>query len=387
LTKHTLKNMILNVIDNSPRGYAEELAIISNYSSGSALKKVITDTKKEFEKFHGLIELVNHIWGKESVEVMAQYSTEIDPNKKNARNFLEYLASNRKFEAFNNLLDRMDTCSNNESIEWARLYRMQYKYELTQSKDGYYELLKEINQIHVTVTEMKVYKNMLINYCDHQLEKYQMVKYVSEDISQEIELIENGYIKEMYMIRLNEIMSYNYLRVHNNTEMARKCADAILSSHANTAYKAYSYFIKGYSHLFDSYEETLKGLNKSLELYESLNRPHDVKELSEMIEFTNVYWDKHEDEKCVFIKNQFLFDIKKGKNISSKLSEYENGIEKEMWLFFTGYNDKDNKILLLSLINFIKKNDLFLANLVKIELLKNGYDQDILDELVGMNLT
>jgi hypothetical protein len=31
----------------------------------------------------------------------------------------------------------------------------------------------------------------------------------------------------------------------------------------------------------------------------------------------------------------------------------------------------------------MKKNDLFLANLSRIELLKNGYDEDIINEMIG----
>jgi hypothetical protein len=38
------------------------------------------------------------------------------------------------------------------------------------------------------------------------------------------------------------------------------------------------------------------------------------------------------------------------------------------------------------MIEYIKNKDLFLANLAKIELIKNGYDQDIITAMVSINV-
>lgn len=288
MTRLSLKQMILNVIDNNPRGYAEELAEEINYSSGSALKKVLKDENKEFDKFKGLVNLVEFIWKNDSVEMMVQYSSTVDPNKKTARIFLEYLANNRQFEALNNLIDKMDACSNKESIEWARIYRMQYKYEQAHTTEEFETLLKQINHIHVTIAELKVYKKMLMNYCFDQLKDYNMVKMLSKDLKSEIEVIENEYLKEMYTLRSNEIMSYNYLRVLNNPEAARNCTDIIINSNVKTSYKAYANYIKGLSYLFTSHDKAITYLTESKSLYQSVNREHDVNELNEEIEFVKV---------------------------------------------------------------------------------------------------
>jgi hypothetical protein len=99
----TFKAMILNELDNGAKGLtADELAVTSGtYSSGSNFRKVLRDEKKEFEQFQGLVKIVTRIWDNESVVAMVKYSEEVDPKKKSARNFLEYLARNRQFEAFN----------------------------------------------------------------------------------------------------------------------------------------------------------------------------------------------------------------------------------------------------------------------------------------------
>jgi hypothetical protein len=361
MMKHSLKQMILNEIDNHPRGYVEELALVSStYSNGGNLKKVLNDPKKEFDKFQGLINIVEFIWNNNSVEIMVEYSKEVDSNKKTARNFLEYLATNRQFEAFNSLVERMINCTNKESQEWAKIYKFQYQYEISKTQEDYQMLVKEINQTHINTYELNVYKKMLMNYCFNQLSDYNMLKMLSVEIEQEVELIENEYIKERYMIRSSEIMAYYHLKVGNNPEVARECADKIISSNARPAFKAYAYFIKGYSYLFTSYDKAVYYLRKSMEIYSSLNRQFEVDDLTRKLIFVNAFWGK------------------------VKWEEYTSTtkLNAEYQLYFDGCNTKDNKKLMLSLIKFVKNNDIFLANLPKIELLRNGYDEEILEELI-----
>jgi hypothetical protein len=383
MAKLTLKKMILNEIDNGIRGYSEELAKISGYSSGSALKKVLRGEEKEFEQLQGVIKIVEHIWGNDSIDMMVKFSNEVDPNKKTARNLLEYLAVYREFEAFNSLLEKMELCKNKESNEWSKIYKMQYKYELANTKEDYRELLKELNDIHVTFAELKAYKKMLMTHCFNQLDNFIMFKALSEDIKFDIEAIDNSYIKESYTIRLSEVMSYNYLRVYNNPVIAREYADKIISSDCKGSFKAYAYYIKGFSYLFSSYDEALTNLSKSKELYNNLKRKNDVKIISDKIEFVNVYWGKLDENKCFNLENKLLMDIKNGKSMTLSLDNAKGKVDEEFLYYLDGCNSKSNKKLILSLIKYIKKNDLFLANLAKIELLKNGYDEDILNELIG----
>jgi hypothetical protein len=211
-----------------------------------------------------------------------------------------------------------------------------------------------------------------------------MVKTLTEEIEHDIESIENDYLKDSYTIRANEIMAYNQLIVHNNVEAARLSADKIIESNARPAFKAHAYYIKGYSYLFTSYENSIGYLNKSVDVYHSLGRENDVNDLRELIEFTGVYWGKLTEGNCYYVKNQLLLDALNGKDISSRLVEAKENIEPEFYLFLEGLNKKNEKKLMLSMIKFIKKNDLFLANLVKLELFKTGYDEEILEELTGI---
>jgi hypothetical protein len=220
----------------------------------------------------------------------------------------------------------------------------------------------------------------MMSFCFSLKKDYEMTKFLLKDIDQKIELLDDGYLKEMYMIRFNQIMAHQYLYVENNPIAARECTDKIISSNAQEHFKAYAYYIKGYSYLFESYENTIKYLNKSLDLYEKINKTHEIEDLKEKIEFVNVYWDKFREDKCNYINNNLLLNIKKGIDISGQLEEVKD-MEIEFRLFFEGYNSKNNKQMTLSLIKLIKKNDVFLANLPRIELIKNGADMDIIEEI------
>jgi hypothetical protein len=93
-----------------------------------------------------------------------------------------------------------------------------------------------------------------------------------------------------------------------------------------------------------------------------------------------VYWDK--EVKNDYIKNKLFSEVKKGNNVS--LNEYN--LTLGFKLFLEGCITKNIKKLILSMIEYIKNKDLFLANLAKIELIKNGYDQDIISAMVSMNV-
>jgi tetratricopeptide (TPR) repeat protein len=374
----TVKEMILNVIESNPRGYSNELAEIIGYSTGSNLKKVLLNKEKEFDKFESLIKLVNHIWGKDAVKIMVQYSNEIDLNKKTARNLLEYFISNAQYDAFNNLVDRMEDCTNKESKEYAKIYRMQYKYRYAMTHDELIKLIEEIVEIHVTFPELKVYKKMLVNYCCFLLQDYDKCKFLLSEFEEEIELIDNDYIKEMYLIRINEVKCYTYLKAFNDPETSRQCADWIINSNAADGFKAYAYYLKGHSYMFTSYEKAMEYYDKAMELYEG--RQRDIDELNEEIEFVKVYWDKETNYN--YAKNELFSEVKKGNVVS--LNDYN--LEPEFKFFLEGFSTKNVKKLILSLLGYIKIKDLFLANLAKIELIKQGYDDQIISAMVSMNV-
>ncbi|PLR99571.1 AimR family lysis-lysogeny pheromone receptor [Bacillus sp. T33-2] len=378
----SLYHRILNEIELAPRGYAEELAKIAGYASGSALKKPLRKDG-DFDKFSGLIHLVNTLWKDEAVTIMVKYSSEVNTNKKSARYLLEYLSVNKQYEALHNLIERMSDTPNIESKAWAKVYKLAYQYHLAKTEEDYTNLLMELSFLNVTVTELKVFKLILQNYCFNQKSDFVMTDLLVKEIQRDIEVIEKDYIKEMYWIRTKEVLSYNLLRVRNNPEAARECADYIIESNAPEGFKAYAYFIKGYSYKFTSYENSHKYLTISMDMYKKLNRDFEVDDLKEKIEFLDVYWNRTQTENFRYVNNYLLYHIMKGKDLTKVLIEAKNKINPAFHAFLQGINSNDEKKLIISTIKYVKRGDNFLANLPRIELLKREYDDEILEELIG----
>lgn len=383
----TIKQFILNEIESHPRGYAKTLSNIAGYGDNSGnFTRILKDSKKEFDKFQGLLDLISYVFKDDKVAAMIQFSKEIDPNKKTARQMLEYFAINREFDALNELLSSMESCSNKESREWTKVYKLQIEYQQCNQIEHYNDLIKRINETVVSIPELKIYKNLLLNYCYNQKQDYVMTFSLEKETRLMIEDLEKDYIHKMYKLRLNEIMSYNYLRVMNNPEKAREYAESVINEEdSSVAFKAYAYFIKGYSYMFTSSEKTEKYLQMSKSLYLKVNREQDAADIDKKIEFTRVYWDKFTNGNCIYEDNEIYRKMKNGIDVSSELSNLNN-IDPEFKLYLEGVNKNSTKKLMLSLIKYTKKNDYFLANLSKIEMLKRGEDQDIIDELTTVRL-
>jgi hypothetical protein len=246
------------------------------------------------------------------------------------------------------------------------------------TSDEFNELIQEINEIHVTLNELQVYKKMLISYCYFLKQDYSNLQFLLKQIDKDMGLVENEYLKEMYLVRVNEVKCYTHLKALNDPETAREYADWIINSNAAKGFKAYAYFLKAHSYMFTSYDEAMKYYEMSLKLYEG--RQRDIDEIKEEIEFVKIYWDKEMTKN--YVKNELFSEIKKGNKVS--LNEFN--LKPEFKLYLEGFSTKNNNKLIMSMIKYIKNKDLFLANLAKIELMKNGYDNEIIAEIVSINV-
>lgn len=380
----TLKQLILNEIDNQPRGYSEQLATITNYSSGSNLKKVLRSEEKEFDKFLSIQDLVRYLFPDDEKKLMVQYSKEIDPNKKTARAMLEYLSVNRLLDDMKDLIERMSLCKNNESREFAKVYSIHHEYQT-----GYYNLddvkfINNINGIKTNVIELRVKLNLMKFYGFYRQENYRNAYDISKYIDHEIEFIDDEYLKSIYKTRYNEVMSYIYLRVRDDVEEARKRAEQIINENNVIGAVAYAYYTLGCSYIFTSYDESLGNFNKCIELYEAANRDKAViNDVKSKVDLLHVLWDKEDDLYSLYPK--LIKNAKKGILTESDLEKSRDLIDKDFYFLIKGIKENNTDLLLQSLILFIKKGDVFIGNIPKIELLKRNYNEDTINLLISLN--
>jgi hypothetical protein len=202
-----------------------------------------------------------------------------------------------------------------------------------------------------------------------------------EEIEDIIDTVENEYLHKMYKVRLHEIMSYNHLNVYNDTKTARKYTDEIIEADVDEHFTAFANYIKGYSYFFTSYDKAVLYLNRSMGMYSNMKRQDDVEDIKQALEFLNIFWDKNQCS-AVYPKNKLLDNAKKG--IELDVDKSDTNITPEFILYVEGIKENDKTKLMLSLIKHVKKNNFYMANLAKIELLKYGENQLVIEELMNV---
>jgi hypothetical protein len=382
----SIKQLILEEINKAPRGYAEELARISgSYSSGSNLTRVLRDPKKDFDNLQGLIKIVRHIFGEDEKNLMEQYSTELDVNNKIARYMLEYLSVNRMLDSMKNLIDKMIECSNKDSIQWAKVYSLQYDWQtnfygmefnaFTNRLDGFKTNIHELNTL-ISIMRCNIY---------YKEKMFKMFYELSRTIQFSIENIKDEFIKSSYTVKYNEIMSYLSFRVFNEPEKARQYAQTVLDSNIGKTFNAYAHYVIGCSYLFTDYEKAKANLYQSSKIYTEINRKDAAENVDEERELLEIVWDKDIFSVHTNKDYRYYWLIRNNRPIPDDLENL--ALDKPFYFLIKGMMDDSIESLLQSLIIFVKQGDLFLANLPKFELLKRGYSDNIIQELLNIHIT
>lgn len=378
----SLRQRMMNDFE-SERGLATRMAKLGGYASAAKLKQSIEKPKGEIQNFDGFVKVVNELYPDNYLNYLSQFTDEIIPGKATARYLLEFLSLNRQFDGVENLISKMKT-KHNVNTEWALAYELLINHQKNCSKIDYNEMLIQIRSMKTNNSELNLFLNILRTYCYHQLGRFNMVTTLADEIEYDLRHLKNNYLIQMYRVRHSETMSYLTLRLHNQPEKARVYADKVIYSETfiGESFNAYAHFIKGYSYMFSSYDFASTHLTISRNLYDGLNRVSVVTDLEEKIEMVNVLWNKKVD--CKYVKNQLLQNL--DLDIDKLIEEHTATIDNPFRLFLEGRSKKDNNILLDSLISYLRVGDFFLANLPKIELLQNGFNEKVLNNLLKLRV-
>jgi hypothetical protein len=283
----TLKQRILNEIDNRPRGYTEELAVISGYSSGSALKKVLKDEKKEFEKFSAVVNIVNELFKGQIAKIMKEYATTLDVKKQTARYMLEYCEISTFHELKEELINKMLNCGNAYSEEWAEIYQIEMLYQQKKIKLG--EAVTRFSAINPKQPETRVAIEIYKSYCYLVEKQYEMIYHSLLTVGTHIEEIKEPYIKNMYHGRYTLLMVEYYTR-KDELATARELCEGILNHNTLDLYKCHAYMHLGNTYIVESFEKGYEYLSKGIEISHNRLRGID-KHLKRSMNFLCNVWN------------------------------------------------------------------------------------------------
>jgi hypothetical protein len=375
--------MILNEIDNQPRGYAEILAPIAGYAKGGGLKKPLRDEKKEFDNFNGLVNLVKFLFPNDEQKLMAEYSKTLDPCNKSARIMLEYLSCNRLLEPMKELIDKMLTCKNVESKEYAKVYEILLTWQLNYHDLDVNKILNAVEEIRTENQDLQTLLKLMKCNCYYRKRLFKMSYEISQDVELLVDSLKDEFIKNSYTVKLYEIKSYISLRVLNQPVEARKYAEKVLELNIGRTFNAYANYIIGCSYFYSSYDTAKSKFDLSIEIYKSINRSKAVDDLMEISELLDVVWDKEIFTVSYCKEYRYYWMIKNNLNINDN---FINVILDEAFHYLIkGMIDNDLDSLMKSIMRFLKRGDAFLANLPRMELLKRGFSEIMIDELMNIH--
>jgi hypothetical protein len=140
-----------------------------------------------------------------------------------------------------------------------------------------------------------------------------------------------------------------------------------------------AYYVKAYSYIFEDFDKCIYNFQKSMEYYKRINRQAVVDELIQEMEIVYILWDKEIDFISEFVKT--LFKVKHQQKSVEELDRFINE-ETEAWIYyFKGFYSNDRVLIFSSFMKFRKKDDYFLSNLPKLELIKRGAKEEVINSL------
>ena len=380
-----LKKLIVKLTSND-KNYEKKLAVIAGCSVGT-MNKFKNDESREFADFIGLINIIKEVADQTSYnfkELVADYTKTIDVNRVTARYMLEYLSVNRLLNDMDNLLKRMEAASNKESKEWVSVYKLLYKWQTEYDSMNKDEFLRDIREISITDKALNICKDLLKCNVYYSKMNYKYVSETSKEIELKLETLEDSYVKTTYKVKMSEIHSVINLWVNKDYGCAREYAKRVLDHNIGETFNGQAFYVIGCSYFYDSYEKSLEYLEKSSEVYESIGRKKASDLAKARIQLLNCYWDKSLSTDS-FIVPSLFFAINKGQDITTQLEDNKASIEKPFYYFLKGLNDNDKDVLLLAMIEFLKEGNAFNANLPKQKLIKEGFNEDVLESLLKIH--
>lgn len=382
-----LKKYIANEKEND-KTLLTRLAKAAGHSSTSTISKWLGKTEKELDSVNAFLSIIREIAPQCEQKLIEKHVQKLDPKKKAARQMLEYLSNNRLLEAMRLLLDKMKDCSNDESKEWAKVYELQYEWQV-----NYFTLdadlhLKKLRKLKSDDPNLIIFVQLMKCYAYYKKENDTMSSEIAEELMSELETLEDGFIKTSYTAKVNEVLSYINLWVKSDTEEARKNATFVIESKIGKTFTAFAYHVIGYSYYYESFEKAEKNLLISREIYRELGREAAVTDADDTIERIKLFWDlKDSSEGFVSIQNELMYRSLKGENVVDLLEKSKDEIYCDaIYCVIKGYSENSNEILHQAALKFLKKGNTFCAKVPMLALKKRGYSEVILNEMTSFHL-
>lgn len=384
-----LYQKILNKLDEQ-RGLSEELALISGYKNGQALRKALRE-QREFGSFNGLVKLVQELFPNEENQLLSEYALTLDTNKQTARCMLEYAEIYKLTDLRKELVIKMKNCSNLVSKQWAEIHEIDINY--IKGEINYLEALSSLSKINAKSEEVRLLKEIFKAYCyfDEQLytSVIDLINPLTIEFSEEREDFANSVIKGRCFVLLAECNARK-----GNINASRKYAFDLINEININAYNAWGNFHMGNSYMFENYTKGNQYFMKNIA--ETNQIPEMIKKISKRsVNFLDNVWKKK--PRFLDINSNHSSDIheiafyyinqghasKAIEMLNSENVEMLNSNQRGFYWYLKGLVSNNLSNFCKSVSNFKKSGDCFYCELPMIELKKLNIDDCIIEAMAA----
>lgn len=306
---------------------------------------------------------------------------------KNRREIMEYLSLRGDFDTLKIIIDREYVVeegkkyTNAKNQEWANVYKWIYK-RYTDEDVNLLQSYNELRKVSRTTKsdEMLLLIDLLLCQLLYQEGNHELVSEKMNEISENIDKIDNDFIKQTYDLRFKEARAVMLVR-NCNLEEARTICDEILGECELNPFlklpRAIAYFKKGETYMFSNYKKAKHYFLKAYDTLEDIGDFEGINEKRNMflhnLAFLKVIHMKELDTiDEIHAAEQALLQIKlgntqEGERILMGLKN-KNGKLSGIQMVYLALAKNDRSLMKIAHECLLQENDNFYAQLSKMYL-------------------
>jgi transcriptional regulator with XRE-family HTH domain len=344
--------------------------------SVGVINKFLTQNKEI--SFDIVWKIVKYLEFESGFEILKRYAKELT-TKKNIEYGMEYFSLHGMHDELE-LIIGVANNGNNELKEWARVYSRLHEFQknMYTLPDPTF-VMSKLRRLSTPFRETKIAVFLYEMYGLYYLNEYKILYQCILSLNKFILDVNDTFLRICFNARVDELLSMVELRFNRNPTGARLYCDRLLDINLTENLNATAYNVKAYSYLFENFEECIKNFKKSMEYYQRINRQAIVNEIQQEIELAYILWGSETDFTSDYTRA--LFEVKNNQINPNVLDRFITD-EREPWVYyFKGMVNNDRPTMFASFMKFRKRDDFFLADFPKIELVKMGINDEFISSL------
>ncbi|ASZ03934.1 MULTISPECIES: AimR family lysis-lysogeny pheromone receptor [Bacillus] len=376
-----LKQMIKNECEKDNQ-LAAKLSKIAGYKKVNGFYKFINTPEKEMDNLGGLINIVKSLFPDNEEQLLSDYFLSLDPNKKCARQSVEYSDINQWDTLTDKIVSRLSSSKNLASQEWGNIYSIHRR--LSESKISLTDAIRATGKCKTD--EMLFFSNAMLMYEYLKVGEFGLMKSTLSLLN--FNDLPEGFVKDCYMNRISLLNANIYLN-DNEIEKSRYYSEQVIQNSNINRLKVFGHLTYGNTLIFESYSKAKEQYLKGLEFARD-NEHHKYKLrlalcfLSNLWNKDNKWLDFDTDNIPDKIEVAYYYTNNKEFNKAEKvINELEN---MELYEYDSGILDYIKGILYQNKNYFYestaklkKSGDKLFINLPLAELRKMGCDEKLLE--------